>query len=208
MQTRYDGQIIEWNDQRGFGFVAPKGGGERAFVHISQFRQGSRRPINGDRITYSLATDRLGRFQAHLIRYEGERHRSIGNHASISRIAIGCGALVLVFAAAVLKWIPALIAGCYFGFSVLSYLMYMIDKDAARKREWRISEGHLHLVDTLGGWPGALIAQEQFRHKTRKMSFQVVFWLSVIINLVGMSWLVLSKTAAEWDQLMSDWVMR
>ena len=33
-----------------------------------------------------------------------------------------------------------------------------------------------------GGWPGALIAQEKLRHKTRKQSFRIVFGLTVLFN--------------------------
>ncbi|MGV8663884.1 DUF1294 domain-containing protein, partial [Pseudomonas aeruginosa] len=34
----------------------------------------------------------------------------------------------------------------------------------------------------LGGWPGALVAQQVFRHKTRKLSFQLVFWGIVLLH--------------------------
>jgi len=36
----------------------------------------------------------------------------------------------------------------------------------------------------LGGWPGALLAQQRFRHKTRKLSYQAVFWLIVLLHQV------------------------
>ena len=35
---------------------------------------------------------------------------------------------------------------------------------------WRIREGTLHLVEALGGWPGAFLAQQTMRHKTVKLS--------------------------------------
>lgn len=38
------------------------------------------------------------------------------------------------------------------------------------------------MFELLGGWPGALIAQQKFRHKTRKVSFQVVFWAIVLVH--------------------------
>jgi uncharacterized membrane protein YsdA (DUF1294 family) len=41
-----------------------------------------------------------------------------------------------------------------------------------------------------GGWPGALIAQQQFRHKTVKASFQSVFWVTVFVNVAVAAWLV------------------
>jgi len=40
----------------------------------------------------------------------------------------------------------------------------------------------------LGGWPGALIAQGMFRHKSGKVAFLVPFWLSVIANCAFIVW--------------------
>jgi len=34
----------------------------------------------------------------------------------------------------------------------------------------------------MGGWPGALIAQKTFRHKSKKREFQTVFWATVVLN--------------------------
>lgn len=67
----------------------------------------------------------------------------------------------------------------YAGVSVLSYLLYRADKQSAREGSQRTPENMLHLTELLGGWPGALIAQQRFRHKTRKLSYQLVFWLIV-----------------------------
>src|SRR3546814_17304610 len=58
--------------------------------------------------------------------------------------------------------------------------MYWLDKEAAQGGAQRIPESTLHLVDLLGGWPGALIAQQQFRHKTVKRSFQFAFCCRVL----------------------------
>ncbi|KPA95413.1 MULTISPECIES: DUF1294 domain-containing protein [Pseudomonas] len=68
--------------------------------------------------------------------------------------------------------------------SLLAFVLYWNDKRKARNDAWRIPEKVLHGVELLGGWPGALIAQQAFRHKTRKLSFQVVFWLIVLLHQV------------------------
>ncbi|KPZ15695.1 putative family protein [Pseudomonas syringae pv. viburni] len=58
----------------------------------------------------------------------------------------------------------------------------------------RTPENVLHTVELLGGWPGALLAQQVFRHKTRKVSFQVVFWLIVLVHqALWIDWLFLGK---------------
>lgn len=68
--------------------------------------------------------------------------------------------------------------------SGLAFGLYWHDKRSAQRSGWRTPEARLHLVELLGGWPGALIAQQAFRHKTRKLSFQLVFWLIVIAHQV------------------------
>ena len=60
----------------------------------------------------------------------------------------------------------------------------MYDKRRALRNGWRTPEARLHLLELLGGWPGALIAQQLLRHKTRKLSFQLVFWLIVMLHQV------------------------
>ena len=63
--------------------------------------------------------------------------------------------------------------------SGLAFGAYGYDKRQAKAGEWRIPEKALHAIESLGGWPGALLAQQVFRHKTRKLSYQLWFWLIV-----------------------------
>ncbi|RON45685.1 DUF1294 domain-containing protein [Pseudomonas frederiksbergensis] len=68
--------------------------------------------------------------------------------------------------------------------SVIAFFLYWSDKRKARADTWRTPENVLHAVELAGGWPGALVAQQVFRHKTRKVSFQLVFWLIVLLHQV------------------------
>ena len=64
--------------------------------------------------------------------------------------------------------------------SAFSYWAYAVDKRRAEEREWRVPEARLHLLELLGGWPGAFLAQRRLRHKCSKGSYQAVFWLIVL----------------------------
>jgi uncharacterized membrane protein YsdA (DUF1294 family) len=68
--------------------------------------------------------------------------------------------------------------------SVLAFFLYWSDKRKARADAWRTPENVLHAVELAGGWPGALLAQQVFRHKTRKVSYQLLFWLIVLLHQV------------------------
>jgi uncharacterized membrane protein YsdA (DUF1294 family) len=92
--------------------------------------------------------------------------------------------------AAVLRGVPAWADLLYAGASVLCFAFYAIDKAAARAGRERISESMLLSLGFVGGWPGAIVAQQLFRHKTAKRSFRIRFWLSVAANIalfVGLS---------------------
>lgn len=66
--------------------------------------------------------------------------------------------------------------------SVLSFTLYGFDKFRATRGGRRIPERTLHILAFLGGWPGALYAQQTFRHKTQKAAFRMMFWLMVIFH--------------------------
>lgn len=82
----------------------------------------------------------------------------------------------------------------YVAASFLAYYFYWDDKRRAKQNEWRIPEANLHFWALVGGWPGAFIAQQQFRHKTKKLSFLWVFWLIVIAHqALWFDWLLMDS---------------
>jgi uncharacterized membrane protein YsdA (DUF1294 family)/cold shock CspA family protein len=195
--VRFAGRISGWNDEKGFGFVEPNGGGERAFVHINEFQRRSRRPVDGDLISYLPVKDARGRLQAREVRHAGQRIAPQRQPSTLPRTAIGICALVIVAVATAIGLLPLMLAGLYFLASGISYFIYRSDKQAAAANDQRTPESQLHLAGLLGGWPGALIAQQEFRHKTIKQPFQTVFWITVALNLAGVVWLVSSGVASR-----------
>ncbi len=181
---RYQGRISSWNDDKGFGFVIPSGGGDKAFVHINAFASASRRPLDGDLITYTLNRDARGRWQASAIRFAGEQ-KPVDSRATPGWLG---PVFALFFAAALIG--AALIGqltmtfvAAYSVMSVIAFIAYGLDKSAATAGRQRTPEATLHLLGLLGGWPGALLAQRVFRHKSRKREFQTTYWGTVAINV-------------------------
>jgi uncharacterized membrane protein YsdA (DUF1294 family)/cold shock CspA family protein len=198
--VRYVGRIAEWNDGKGYGFVTPNGGGERAFVHVRAFEKRSWRPIDGDLISYEPVADDRRRLNATRIRYVIARAPTTASQYDwFPRRAFGVVALLALAVAALIGKLPPAVPAIYAGMSVISFFAYGLDKAAARTNRWRTQENTLHLLEVLGGWPGALIAQGSFRHKTRKLEFQIVFWLLVLVNLVL---LALLSESGQLDQLV------
>lgn len=63
--------------------------------------------------------------------------------------------------------------------SLTTFAIYWHDKRQAQSNGWRVPEKTLHLLELLGGWLAAYIAQQRLRHKTSKRRYQIVFWLIV-----------------------------
>lgn len=194
---RYQGRITTWQDEKGFGFITPNGGGEQVFLHISALSGRQRRPEGNELVTYELAGDAKGRLQAKAVAFVGVRP---GSPASPGR-----GKLAPLFALCFLFFLTAMVFSgrlplaalvLYLVGSVVAFFAYAHDKSAARRSQWRTPESTLHLLALFGGWPGALAAQRLLRHKSSKASFQAAFRATVVLNCGALGWL-LSPSGAQ-----------
>ena len=67
--ARSRGRLISWNDERGFGFIAPDGGGQDVFVHASAFaKEGRHIEVGGD-YEFDLDISKDGRPKAKRVAY-------------------------------------------------------------------------------------------------------------------------------------------
>jgi uncharacterized membrane protein YsdA (DUF1294 family) len=69
--------------------------------------------------------------------------------------------------------------------NITTVIAYGVDKRAAIRKAWRVPEKDLHTLEFLGGWIGAGIAQKLFHHKTVKKSFQNMYKLMIVMELVA-----------------------
>lgn len=90
--------------------------------------------------------------------------------------------------------------------SLLTLVLYWRDKRAAVLGMWRTPEGTLHLFELLGGWPGALIGQKKLYHKCSKVSYQVEFWIVVVLNILGLLYLTYGWLTNDWHlNVLRSW---
>lgn len=208
------GRIEQWDDAKGYGFVRPlesQAGGDhaaRAFVHIRTIEHAGRRPGNGDLIRYETRRDDKGRLNAvgasfvnagamraqarrrNDARTTARQRHASGKQQDLVHRLILAGALTALAAGTWLHWWPLAVTLAFAGMSALSFIAYALDKSAANQNLQRTQEKTLHLFDLLCGWPGGLLAQQVYRHKTRKTSFQIMFWITAALNCAALYWLL------------------
>ncbi len=194
---RHQGRITRWNDDKGFGFITPIGGGEPLFLHISAFADRQRRPKGNEIVSYEAGRDEQGRPRATAAAFPGQRPPKVSRQGPGHWPLILAGSfLLLVVGSVVTRRLPFAILALYLIASVVAFLAYAFDKSAAQRQRWRTKESTLHLFALLGGWPGALAAQRLLRHKSSKTSFQLAFWMTVAMNCSAFGWLF-SPTGAR-----------
>jgi uncharacterized membrane protein YsdA (DUF1294 family) len=109
-------------------------------------------------------------------------------------IGIQVGLTLLAFAAALLLTIECGIHPIWsylLSINLTTFLAYAYDKWSAPRDGRRIPERTLHLLAAAGGTPAALAGQLLLRHKNRKRSFQIRFWIIVagqILILLAWMW--------------------
>jgi uncharacterized membrane protein YsdA (DUF1294 family)/cold shock CspA family protein len=200
---RIKGKITSWNEDKGFGFITPVAGGKQIFIHIKAFNNRNRRPAIGQVVTYALSSDKQGRPCAIKATLAGDRlpEKIKHKHGSLS-IVVAVIFLIIVGISVLSARIPPQILMLYIVVSLLTFIVYALDKSAAKNGAWRTQESTLHLLSIAGGWPGALIAQKKLRHKSKKQSFRSVFWVTVLLNCGAFAWLLTPNGAATLQSLI------
>ena len=214
----YRGKLSQWNDEKGFGFITPEDGGQRVFVHIKSFIDRRQRPVGGEDLSYALKL-REGRIQADEVEMFGDDRaeavptaqgmRETPARSARSRSAPRPrprlrpnykGLLLPTFFMMAVAWtayvgeLPMAILWFYGISSVVTFMAYALDKSAARRGGWRTQESTLHLFALACGWPGAVFAQQILRHKSKKESFRDLFWITVVLNVGALGWLLFSAS--------------
>lgn len=203
--TRRTGELVQWNNKGGYGFVRESTGRE-FYVHISKIADG--RPRLGAQLEFELAAGRKGRPSAINVTVilpaapppirlqEGLRQEPSG----VSRYTLGLRTAAATMMTLLILWAigahraPMWLSGVYALMGFASALLYRFDKLYAVTNRWRVSEANLHVVDLSFGIIGGLAAQEVYRHKTVKPRFVATTWAialfhTVILALLALGWL-------------------
>jgi len=199
---RTTGKITHWNADKGYGFITPSSGAKQVFVHIKAFGGRLERPEINQLVSFVLSTDKQGRPCAERVALAGEKSPDRFKHND-RNLYIWAAVIFLILLAAISLGgtLPLPVLLVYLGMSVLTFTVYLLDKSAAESNRSRTPEKTLHSLALLGGWPGAMIAQQVLRHKSSKEEFRTVFWVTVVLNSLVLAWLF-TQSGREFLQLI------
>jgi len=194
MQSNISGKLVTWKADKAYGFIRPDTGGKDVFVHLRDFGRIPRPPREGDVVTFQKMSDGSGRLRAADVSIRG-LDRIVSQPRGSTELAprsahllVALGAFAALGYLVVTRRLPIPVFMVFLAMSIGAFVLYAFDKSAALNRRWRTKESTLLVAGLLGGWPGALVAQGMFRHKSSKVAFQAAFWFTVILNCTIVAW--------------------
>lgn len=188
---RFTGRLKTWTDDRGFGFIEPLKGGDEVFVHIKAFTRRDGRPQVDQLLSFEVELGPGGKKRARNVepvraplRTAPSKRESPAQWGVASLFAIP--AFMVLYVVVSVAWsVPRWAALAYLVLSGICFAAYAIDKSAAGRGHRRTSEQALLTLGLIGGWPGAIVAQQALRHKSSKTAFRARFWPTVVLNVVA-----------------------
>ena len=214
MTIQQQGRIIKWQEGRGTGFIETEAG-ESILFHVSELKA-AYLPKVGDEVIFTIGKDSMGRIEAQQIQEFADVKLSIMNKSQEKyqhnskyqqqrsyqaefeamrkkHLLLGIGFYAVLILLAVMGKLSWLFIVWYILLGLITYLIYARDKLAAQRGRWRIPESTLHILSVLGGWVGAMIAQNYLRHKSKKSEFRMTYYATILINLAGLLFVLINK---------------
>ncbi|GIV88395.1 MAG: DNA-binding protein [Chloroflexus sp.] len=187
---RSTGQVVTWKYQEKYGFIQSQSHPDDIFFHITNCSERSWMPQIGEPVSFEVRTDAQGRLRAINVKSLSPTPRTapprINLIDTMLALLVCVAFIVLLGLATMMADLPVWVIGWYLATSLITLTLYVEDKQRAKHGKRRIPERILHRWELLGGWLGALIGQELVRHKVNKSSYMFVFWLIVVLHLLGL----------------------
>jgi len=176
------GKIINYHPEKGYGFIYAEEYDDNIFVHKSEIKNASEL-FQGQSVKFQLKQTKKG-LSAVSVVAGAKQHSPYFIFGVISAI-ITIGIFAYLYKYEPIKPILSYLIAI----NITTFLLYGYDKLISSGEALRIPEWNLHALAILGGSPAGLASQKFFRHKTVKGSFQLVYWLIVVVQVGLLYWL-------------------
>jgi uncharacterized membrane protein YsdA (DUF1294 family)/cold shock CspA family protein len=167
------GVVVNFNQKKGFGFIRTPETTKDVFFHISEIKH-KQIPVVGQTVEFELIITNKGPAGTKLALKE-KWWSPLATYGFLVVL------LVIIISGYLLKYM-SLIWAYIFAVNITTIVIFLFDKIIASTSMLRVPEVLLHVLAISGGSPASFAAQNIFRHKTLKSSFQRNFWLIVAIQ--------------------------
>ncbi len=183
-----NGILEQWLDQKGYGFIRAENG-VRVWCHIRSFTRLSRRPLEGDEVSFMINNTPRGNVAVDIeiagLPLSASEKDSL---ADLWQAGLAIGIYLLLPVLVLPGWLPMPVIPAAAVTGMVTALLYYRDKRIATGRAattWRISESTIHFWELLGGWPAGILCRRLLHHKSRKTGFRLVSALCMAVNLAA-----------------------
>lgn len=174
------GIVINYHKDKGYGFIKVPNEESNIFVHIKAVNNANILEV-GQKVEFELEETSKGLSAINV---------QAGSKAKSPYFTFSVVAFILTFSLfALLSSYVVVLLSYFLAINITTFLFYGYDKSISNGEKLRIPETVLHTLALLGGSPAALMAQRFFRHKTVKGTFQIIYWLIVLIQIGLLSFL-------------------
>ncbi|EEX33350.1 MULTISPECIES: DUF1294 domain-containing protein [Vibrio] len=195
------GTISEWHDTKGYGYISVDDQEAQIKFHLCDLEAYGHPPRISERVQFRLAKDAQGGIRAVNV------ERQVVFNFSLS---IAIWFFTTLVASVFLLDYPPLSFVLYIALSTIAYMVYALDKHALHTGGWRVPSLTFHVLNIVGGWPGALLAQSVLHHKYNDIGYKSLFWLTLFANFGLFCWtltkegtVVMVEFLAEMQRLLS-----
>jgi len=168
------GYIVNFNQDKGYGFIRSDVQEENIFVHISKVKNATELEV-GQEVEFELTRTQKGLSANNVI--AGAKQRS--PYFIFGSISLLFVLVVFGYLSQKMDFLWAYILSI----NLATFFLYGYDKFISKGERLRVPELNLHALELLGGTPMALVAQKLFRHKTIKSSFQLFYWIIILVQI-------------------------
>jgi len=195
------GTVLRFDPDRGFGFLHSPASPADVFFHVRDFDRRQGPPAEGMAVAFeeihvggkgpramavrpiNLATASESARRPRATKAPPARDKRSASAAPSASLWLFLASLALELALLAIGLVtgalPAMALLALPALNLVTFWLYWHDKDAARRRAWRVTENTLHALSLAGGWPAAWWAQQLLRHKSRKPAFRQTYWATV-----------------------------
>ena len=167
------GIVVNYKEDKGYGFIRTNEFDKDIFFHIKNILNSNKIRL-GQEVNFEIERTKKGVSAKNII--AGKTDKKLRQIYIISLLSLSLLLILLYFFGI------NIILAYFISINLGTFFIYGYDKKIAGGTKFRIPEIFLHLLAILGGSITALMSQQIFRHKTKKLSFKIITPLTIIIQ--------------------------